>query len=244
MPERVWQELSDALLTDRPRAFFETLRACGALATVFPEIDALYGVPQPARWHPEVDTGEHAMLVIDRAVELSDDLDVRFAALCHDLGKATTPVDVLPSHRGHEARGADIADALCERLRVPRATRDVAVLTARFHNPLPPRREAAPAKLADLFAAFDLARRPARLDAFLLACEADARGRLGQEDRDYDGASTLRRLADAWLSVDPGPIARATADRARIPEAIREARIGAIRTAKAAWADAAGPLPS
>ena len=237
VPERVWQELSGALLAARPRAFFDTLRACGALAVVLPEVDALFGVPQRADHHPEIDSGEHTMLVLDRAAELAGALDVRFAALCHDFGKATTPESDLPSHPGHEGRGADIAHAFCERLRVPRAVRDVAVLTARWHLHCHRAAELRPATASDLFAAFDLARRPARLDAFLLACEADARGRLGFEHRDYDGASILRGYADAWLSVDPGGVARQTTDRARIPEAIREARIGAIRRARARAGD-------
>lgn len=232
VPERVWQELSGGLTAPAPRAFFETLRACGALGAIFPEIEALYGVPQPAEWHPEIDTGEHVMLVLDRAAELSGALDVRFAALCHDLGKATTPVGVLPSHHGHEERGAAIADALCARLRVPRAERDVAVLTARWHTHCHRAAELRPATLADLCAAFDLARRPARFDAFLLACEADARGRLGLERRRYDGATLLRRYADAWLSVDAGAVARETPDRARIPDGIRAARIVAVRAAR------------
>ena len=234
VPERVWQELVGALAAARPRAFFETLRACGALGATFPELDALYGVPQPARHHPEIDVGEHVMLVLDRATELSDALDVRLAALCHDFGKATTPAADLPSHPGHEERGAGIADAFCERLRAPRDERAVAVLTARWHTHCHRAAELRPATVADLLAAFDVARRPARLDAFLLACEADARGRLGLEDRDYAGARTLRRLADAWLSVDAGAIARGTADKARVPEAIRIARIDAIRAAREA----------
>ena len=232
VPERVWQELVGALSAARPRAFFETLRACGALGATFPEVDALYGVPQPERHHPEVDVGEHVMLVLDRAAELSDALDARFAALCHDFGKATTPAEDLPSHPGHEERGAAIADAFCERLRAPCDERAVAVLTARWHTHCHRAAELRPATVADLLAAFDVARRPARLDAFLVACEADARGRLGMQDRDCAGARTLRRLADAWLSVDAGAIARATADRARVPETIRIARIDAIRAAR------------
>ena len=234
VPERVWQELVGALAAARPRAFFETLRACGALGATFPEIDALYGVPQPERHHPEVDVGEHVMLVLDRAAELSDALDVRLAALCHDFGKATTPAADLPSHPGHEERGAAIADAFCERLRAPRDERAVAVLTARWHTHCHRAAELRPATVADLLAAFDAARRPARLDAFLLACEADARGRLGMQGRDCAGARTLRRLADAWLAVDAGAIARSTADHTRIPEAIRIARIDAIRAARGA----------
>ncbi len=232
VPERVWQELSGALLAARPRAFIETLRACDALAAIFPEIDALFGVPQPERWHPEVDTGEHVLLVLDRAAELSDALDVRYAVLCHDLGKATTPAADLPSHPGHEERGADIARALSERLRVPRHDGDIATLTARWHTHCHRAAELRPATVANLLTAFDLARRPERFDAFLVACEADARGRLGFEGRDYDGARTLRRDADAWLAVEAGEIARATVDKATIPERIRIARIDAIRAAR------------
>ncbi|WP_295401771.1 multifunctional CCA addition/repair protein, partial [uncultured Thiocystis sp.] len=134
VPERVWQELARALGEDRPSRFFEVLRDCGALARLLPELDRLWGVPQPIQWHPEIDTGVHVMLVLDMAARLSADLEVRFAALCHDLGKGTTPPDILPSHKGHEGRGAALVDVLCDRFKIPNRCRELARITARDHG--------------------------------------------------------------------------------------------------------------
>jgi len=226
--ERVWQEMSGALKARSPDAFITALRDCNALAVVLPEVDALFGVPQPRKWHPEIDSGIHTLMVLRQASLASEQLDVRFAALCHDLGKATTPTHILPSHHGHEERGAVLTEGLCERLRVPRKTRDLAVLTARWHTHSHRSRELTPGKLATLLQTMDVVRKPERFDQYLLVCESDARGRLGHEASQYPQAVFLRGAADVFRQVDSAAIARATADKTTIPERIREARIRAL----------------
>jgi tRNA nucleotidyltransferase (CCA-adding enzyme) len=236
VPERVWQELVKALGDGRPGArpsvFFEVLRDCGALQRLLPELDRLWGVPQPPKWHPEVDTGVHVMMVIDQAAQLSPSPEVRFAALCHDLGKGTTPTAILPSHHGHEERGVELLEGLCARLRVPKRFCELARLTARYHGKVHKVYELRAATIQDLFDGVDLFRRPERFDEMLLACEADFRGRTGYDERPYPQAELLRHLASAACSVDAGAIARACEDRAQIPERVRSARISAIRTAR------------
>ncbi len=226
--ERVWQEMSGALKARSPDAFFSALRDCHALVVVLPEVDALFGVPQPARWHPEIDSGIHTLMVLQQASLASGELDVRFAAVCHDLGKATTPAEILPSHHGHEKRGAALSEGLCERLRVPRKTRDLAVLTARWHTHSHRSRELTPSKLATFLQAMDVVRKPERFEQYLLVCEADARGRLGHDGTDYPQAAFLRGVAEVFRQVDSAAIARATPDKTTIPERIREARVLAI----------------
>ncbi len=226
--ERVWQEMSGALQARSPDAFIRALRDCGALAVVLPEVDALFGVPQPARWHPEIDSGIHTLMVLQQASLGSEQLDVRFAALCHDLGKATTPVDILPSHHGHEKRGAALTEALCERLRVPRKTRDLGVLTARWHTHSHRARDLTPGKLTSLMQTMDVVRKPERFDQYLQVCEADARGRLGHEEGEYPQADFLRNVAEVFRKVDSAAIARETTDKSTIAERITEARTRAI----------------
>ena len=227
--ERVWQEMHGALLAKNPRAFFDTLNDCDALRVILPEVHALFGVPQPAHWHPEIDSGIHTMMVIEQATLLSKEADVRFAALCHDLGKATTPPEVLPSHTGHEDRGAVITETLCERLRVPKKTRELAVLTARFHTHSHRARELNASTLVKLLGSLDVVRKPKRFEQFLMVCEADARGRLGKESSDYPQASYLKQAAIEFCAVDPGAIAKSTANKAAISSAITEARVLAIK---------------
>lgn len=227
--ERVWQEMSGALTARSPQAFIQTLRECGALAVILPEVDALFGVPQPAKWHPEIDSGIHTLMVLEQASLSSEQLDVRFAALCHDLGKATTPADILPSHHGHEKRGAALTETLCERLRVPRKTRDLAVLTARWHTHSHRSRELRPAKLTEMLQSMDVVRKPERFEQFLLTCAADARGRLGHEQSEYPQATFLQQAAEVFRQVDSAAIAQATADKSTIAERITEARTQAIR---------------
>lgn len=226
--ERVWQEMSGALKARSPDAFIQTLRDCGALSVILPEVDALFGVPQPAKWHPEIDSGVHTLMVLQQAALSSEELDVRFAALCHDLGKATTPVNILPSHHGHEKRGAVLTEALCERLRVPRKTRDLGVLTARWHTHSHRARDLTPGKLTSLMQAMDVVRKPERFEQYLLVCEADARGRLGHEQGEYPQAAFLRKAARIFREVDSAAIARATEDKSTIAERINEARTRAI----------------
>jgi tRNA nucleotidyltransferase (CCA-adding enzyme) len=238
VPERVWQELSKVLGECRPgarlSAFFEVLRDCGALARLLPELDRLWGVPQPAKWHPEIDTGVHVMMVLDQAARLSPAPEIRFAALCHDLGKGNTPEEILPSHHGHEERGVALLDGLCARLRVPNRFCDLARITARFHGKVHKLDELRAATIQDLFDGVDLFRRPERLDAMLVACEADFRGRADYGDRAYPQAECLRRLSLAARAVDAGAIARGCADPSQIPKRLREARISAIRAARRA----------
>ena len=227
--ERVWQEMETALRASAPRAFIETLRECDALARVLPEVDALFGVPQPEKHHPEIDSGVHTLMVLDQTCMCSTDVATRFAAICHDLGKGTTPPEQWPSHHGHEDRGADLVANMTERLRTPKRTRELAVLAARWHTHVHRVAELRNATLADLLQSLDPARRPERFEAFLQVCESDARGRLGLEDRAYPQADLMRAAAATWLSVDAGAIAKATEDKRRIPEAVREARVTALR---------------
>lgn len=225
--ERVWQETIKALAADKPSVFFQTLRDCGALAKVFPELDRLFGVPQPAEHHPEIDTGVHVMLVLDQAARLSPDPAVRFAALVHDLGKGTTPANKLPHHYGHEERGAELVDALCERLRVPREFRELALLTARFHGKVHRAAELRPETALRLLQDCDVFRRPQRFEQLLLACEADARGRSGLEARPYPQAELLRRARAAAAAVNiPGG-----ASGAEIGKRLNQARLLAVRAA-------------
>jgi tRNA nucleotidyltransferase (CCA-adding enzyme) len=229
VPERVWQELVKALSEDRPSRFFEILRACGALQRLFPEIDRLWGVPQPERWHPEIDTGVHTMMVVDMSARISPDPEVRFAALTHDLGKGTTPPDILPSHKGHEERGVALIESLCERYRIPRRHRDLAMVAARYHGLVHKVDELRPGTVIDLFEGADAFRRPERFEQVLLTCEADYRGREGYQERRYRQAERMRRYLAATLAVDAGAVAAETEEPARIPERIREARIRALR---------------
>jgi tRNA nucleotidyltransferase (CCA-adding enzyme) len=231
VPERVWQELARALCEDRPSRFFEVLRDCGALVRLLPEVDRLWGVPQPEKWHPEVDTGVHVMLVVDMAARLSPDLGVRFAALCHDLGKGTTPTEILPSHRGHEERSVDLLEAICERLRVPVRFRELARITARYHGLVHKVDELRATTILDLLEGDDAFRRPERFHRMLTACEADYRGRTGYADREYPQGETLRRLQAAVAAVDVGAVARAAREPRLIPEHIRAARVAVLKTA-------------
>jgi tRNA nucleotidyltransferase (CCA-adding enzyme) len=232
-PERIWQELAKALRSAAPSAFLRTLREAGALAAVLPEVDALYGVPQRADYHPEVDTGAHVELVCDMAASLApgDDL-VGFAALAHDLGKALTPADILPRHVMHEQRGVASVLALCERLRVPGEHRELAVIACREHLNVHRIDELKPATVHDLFARCDGFRKPARIAQLAAVCEADARGRAGLSDSPYPQADTLRRLHAAALAVRSADFA-AGLEGAAIGEALRRARIAAIAAARA-----------
>jgi tRNA nucleotidyltransferase (CCA-adding enzyme) len=232
--ERVWQETRKALETRSPARFFRVLRETGALAVVFPEVDALFGVPQPAQWHPEIDTGVHVMMVLDQAAALSPDPVVRFAALTHDLGKGQTPADQWPRHVGHEARSVTCVDALCDRLRIPNDYRELARHVARHHGVVHNVKPLRAGTLLDLLETVDAFRRPERFDAFLLACMADMRGRAGFEDRPYPQADYLRavRSAAAGVSLDQAKLKGMTG--AAIGELLRRERLAAIETVKAA----------
>jgi len=229
VPERVWQELSRGLMEARPSRMFEVLRECGALARILPEIEALWGVPQRADYHPEVDTGVHVMMVVDHAAAQGYALAVRFAALTHDLGKATTPDDVLPRHIGHEGRSVDLLRPLCERLRVPNECRDLAVLVAREHGNIHRVMEMGAAAVVRLLERGDAIRKPGRFAEALQACESDARGRLGFEAREYPQAERLRVALVAARAVDAGAVALALADKpSLIKDAVHRERVRAV----------------
>lgn len=226
--ERVWQELARGLMEKTPSRFFETLRECGALARILPEVDALFGVPQPENHHPEIDCGIHTMMVIDDAAQHDYSLAVRCAALTHDLGKATTPPDILPRHIGHEARGVTLLNTLCERLRVPADCRDLALLAARYHGDVHRAKQLRPDTIVNLFQAADAWRRPERFAQLLQACASDARGRKGHQQDAYPQADYLQLCLQAARAVDAGQIAQQCADARRIPDQIRAARIAAV----------------
>ena len=228
VPDRVWKETELALTGRNAHVFFETLRRCGALRVLYPEVDVLFGVPQPEKWHPEIDTGLHVMMVLKQAEALSPDLEVRFAALVHDLGKGNTPAYRLPSHHGHEKRGCKLIRALAARLPVPNACRDLGLLVSEFHTHIHRAFELRPKSILKVLEKTDAFRRPERFEQFLLTCEADARGRKGLEDRRYDQADLFRDAFKAASSIDARAIAADNENR-NIPTAIRRARLAAIR---------------
>jgi len=225
VPERVWQETERALGEAHPEVFFLTLRECGALQVIFPEIAALFGVPQPERWHPEIDTGVHVMLALQCAVRLGAPTPVRFAVLVHDLGKAKTPRNLWPSHHGHEEAGVALIEALAARLRVPKEHTELAVLTARHHGLVHRALELKPATVLGLLEKTDALRRPDRFRALLLACEADARGRTGLEDRAYPQADFLRQAQEAAAAVALTEEERQGLVGTAIKEKLREKRL-------------------
>jgi tRNA nucleotidyltransferase (CCA-adding enzyme) len=233
VPERVWQETERALGEPQPQVYFEVLRECGALAVIFPEVDALYGVPQPPRWHPEIDTGVHVMLTLRYAAEHAAPATVRFAALTHDLGKARTPRARWPSHHGHEELGVPLIEALCERLKVPNAQRELAILAARNHTLVHRAQELTPATVLKLFESCDAFRRPERFAELLLACEADARGRTGLADTPYPQVPYLAAMLSAAAAVTLSAAERAGLAGPAIGEEIRRRRLAAIASLRA-----------
>ncbi len=228
VPDRVWKETEAALAGENPGVYFEVLRECGALAVLFAEIDALFGVPQTAKWHPEIDTGLHTMMVLEQAAKLSEQVDVRFAALVHDLGKATTPKDELPSHKGHELRGAKLVRSLAKRLPVPNACRDLGCLTAEFHAHCHRAFELRPDTMLKVLDRTDAFRRPERFEKFLLACEADARGRKGLENDPYPQADYFRAAFAAANNIEIGDLTNAGLTGAEIGSEIGRRRLQAI----------------
>jgi tRNA nucleotidyltransferase (CCA-adding enzyme) len=232
VPERVWQELSRGLMTARPSRMLEVLRDCGALARLLPEVARLWGVPQPVAHHPEVDTGVHLLLVLDEAARVHAPLAVRWACLCHDLGKGNTHPEAWPRHIGHEGRSAKLAAALGERLRVPNDCRELAELVAREHTHLHGSGGLAAAALVRLFERCDALRRPERFEEALLACACDARGRTGLQDRPYEPATRLPPLLQAARAVDTAAVAEAAMAHGRrgpeIGAAVHGARVAAV----------------
>jgi tRNA nucleotidyltransferase (CCA-adding enzyme) len=231
VPERAWQEVSGGLMERHPSLMIEALRACGALARVLPELDALFGVPQPPQYHPEVDTGLHMLLVIDYAAARGFPLAVRFAALTHDLGKGTTRREEWPSHIGHEARGVELLKGVCQRLRVPHDSRELAVLAARHHGEIHRAEELKPSTIVRLLEKADAFRRPDRFELLLEACACDFHGRPGFETRPYAPAPRLRQALAAARAVDAGAIAREQAEPEKIAAAVHAARVLAVRHA-------------
>ncbi|RZL56397.1 MAG: multifunctional CCA addition/repair protein [Variovorax sp.] len=233
VPERVWQELARGLMEDRPSRMFEVLRACGALAVLLPEVDRLWGVPQPEAHHPEIDTGVHLMMVLDTAAAARASLGVRFACLMHDLGKGTTPAEALPRHIGHEQRSAKLLRAVCDRWRVPVELRELADVVAREHGNIHRSGELGAAALMRLLERCDALRKPRRFEQVLEACECDARGRLGFEARAYPQRERLLDVLAAAQAVDTAPVAELAALRGakgpKIGEAIVRARTAAVQ---------------
>jgi tRNA nucleotidyltransferase (CCA-adding enzyme) len=229
VPERVWQETERALGERAPQVFFQVLRDGDALKHIFPEVDALFGVPQPEKWHPEIDTGVHTLMVLEQAAKLSSDTIVRFAALTHDLGKAHTPKEKLPSHPGHEVASVKLLEELCARLRVPNDYRECASHVARHHGVAHRALELRPSTVVDLFDHLDAYRRPARFEQFLLACEADIRGRTGLEDRPYPQADYLRRGFAIASQVKLDAETMSQLQGPKIRERLREERVRAVK---------------
>ncbi len=226
--ERVWQELARGLMEKNPSRFFETLRSCGALARIIPEVDALFGVPQPEKYHPEIDCGIHTMLVVDDAARHDYTLETRYAALTHDLGKATTPKDIWPRHTGHELRSVELVKQLSERLRASSECRDLALLAARYHGDIHRAGELRAETIIRLFQSADAWRRPERFAHLLQACASDARGRTGHENDAYPQADYLLNLLAVARAVDAGEIAMKCPDNDSIAAAVQQARINAI----------------
>jgi len=231
--ERVWAETEKALGEPCPDVFISVLRECGALKVVYPEVDALFGVPQPVKWHPEVDTGVHQLLSLREAVKADGGLAVRFAVLMHDLGKAATPADKLPSHHGHEDAGVALVEQLCTRLRVPNHLRELAVITARFHTHVHRALELRADTVVKTLEACDALRRPDRFADFLLACEADARGRTGLEAREYPQRAFFARARDAAAAVSLTATEREGMSGEKIGQELRRRRVAAVAALKA-----------
>ncbi|QFU21649.1 multifunctional CCA addition/repair protein [Shewanella eurypsychrophilus] len=230
--ERVFLELDKALSTDSPQIFIDVLRQCGALAILFPEIDALFGVPQPEKWHPEIDTGIHTLMVLKQAAKLSNDKAVRFAALVHDLGKALSPKEHLPKHHGHGQKGLAPIKALCTRIKVPNEYRDLALLVSDQHQNIHNIAELRPETLINIFDKADLWRKPHRLEQLLLACEADTKGRLGLENQSYPQADYFKAAFHIASSVAVKPIIEAGFKGAEIKQQLQIQRIENVAKVK------------
>ncbi|MDG4597120.1 MAG: multifunctional CCA addition/repair protein [Candidatus Contendobacter sp.] len=231
-PERVWTETARALGEPCPSRFIATLRECGALARIFPELDRLFGVPQSPVHHPEIDTGAHILLALEQAARLNADPVTRFAVLVHDLGKGATPPEEWPRHLGHEQRGADSVRSLCQRLRVPNMYRELGVLTARYHIYCHRALELRPRTLLNTVQSLDALRKPQRFEQFLVACEADARGRLGLENRDYAQGDFMRRMRQVAASIQARPLVEQGLTGLALAEALYRDRLAAITEAR------------
>lgn len=232
--ERVWKETESALLTRNPQVYFQVLRDCGALAVLFPELDNLYGVPAPAKWHPEIDTGVHALMTLAMAAQLSPELDVRFATLFHDVGKGLTPPEKWPSHHGHGPAGVPLVAALCERLRVPNAVRDLALLVTEYHDLIHTVQNQSAETLVALFDRLDAWRKPQRIEQLALTSEADARGRTGFESHAYPQGDYLRHAWQVVQSVSTKAVVEAGFKGVDVREELTRRRVAALEAWKAA----------
>ena len=232
VPERVWQETMRALTEKTPSRFFEVLRDCGALKKLFPEINQLWGVPQTAEYHPEIDSGIHTMMVLTQAAKLSDDPKVRFAALVHDLGKGTTPKNKWPKHIDHESRGVPLVEALCNRYRIPNDYRELAIIVTKYHLHYHRAAELRDATFLKTLDAIDAFRRPERFELFLLACEADSRGRTGYEDKYFDQPDIYRKVFNAAKAIDTKELVAQGLKGKEIKDELNKLRIIAIKSAR------------
>ncbi len=230
VPERVWTELEKALSGKYPARFILVLQSCNALEKLFPEIEALFGVPQTKEYHPEIDTGLHTIMSLNQSTRLSDDPMIRFAVLVHDLGKATTPKDKLPSHHGHEGRGAKIIEKLCKRYRIPNKYRELAVNVSRFHLDCHRIQEMKPETVLKKLEQLDAFRRPVRFEQFLIACEADARGRAGFEDREYPQAEYFQSALKAANEVDSKALQKKGFEGKALGQEIKNQQIDNIKS--------------
>lgn len=229
VPERVWQETMRALTEQTPARYFEVLRDCGALSRLFPEIDQLWGVPQPEKHHPEIDTGIHTMMVLTQAAKLSDDPKVRFAALVHDLGKGTTPKEQWPKHIEHESRGVPLVEALCDRYRIPNDYRELAVIVTRYHLHYHRAEELRDDTFLKTLESLDAFRRPERFELFLLACEADSRGRTGYENKNFTQPTLYRQVFAAANKINAKEIVSQGFTGKAIKTELNKQRVQAIR---------------
>ncbi len=232
-PERVWKETESALRTRNPQVYFQVLRDCGALKVLFPEIDALFGVPAPAKWHPEIDTGIHTLMTVSMAAMLSPEVDVRFATLCHDLGKGLTPPALWPRHHGHGPAGVRLVEGLCQRLRVPNELRDLAKLVAEYHDLIHTFPVLQPKTIVKLFDSIDAWRKPQRVEQIALTSEADVRGRTGFEAIDYSQGRLLRAAWEVARAVPTKAVIEAGFTGAAVREELTRRRIAAVAKWKA-----------
>jgi tRNA nucleotidyltransferase (CCA-adding enzyme) len=230
VPERVWQETMRALTEKTPARYFEVLRDCGALSKLFPEIDQLWGVPQPEKHHPEIDTGIHTMMVLTQAAKLSDDPKVRFAALVHDLGKGITPKEEWPNHIDHESRGVPLVEAFCDRYRIPNDYRELAIIVTKYHLHYHRAAELRDDTFLKTLEALDAFRRPDRFELFLLACEADSRGRTGYEEQHFDQPEIYRAVFNAAKTLDAKELVAQGLKGKAIKEELAKQRVQAIKT--------------
>lgn len=229
VPERVWQEMERALKEPQPEQFFVVLRSCGALAKIWPALNALWGVPQRADYHPEIDTGIHSMMSLQQAVKFTEDPSIRFAALCHDLGKGKTPIHEWPSHRGHEEKGVPLIQEFCRQFRVPNEYRDLAIIVSRFHLHTHRAFELTAKTLVNTLERLDAFRQPERFEKFLIACKADATGRLGLEEKPYPQVDRLREVFQMLKNLDIKPLIEAGFEGAILGEKIHEARVKTLK---------------